>query len=85
VPYPYVEWYSEANGRVVLELDPAQVEIVHDEDAPVRIGKTAAELASDAQKRAAAFGSFMTESIVSFAKMNRQRGGDGNVTGLVIQ
>jgi len=28
VPYPYIEWYSEANGRVVLELDPTQVEIV---------------------------------------------------------
>ena len=26
-PYPYVEWYA-ANGRVVLELDPSQVEIV---------------------------------------------------------
>src|SRR5205807_155970 len=26
--YPYIEWYSEANGRVVLELDPSQVEVV---------------------------------------------------------
>ena len=26
--YPYLEWYSEQNGRVVLELDPAQVEVV---------------------------------------------------------
>ena len=28
VAYPYFEWYSEANGRVVLELDPEQVEVV---------------------------------------------------------
>lgn len=25
VEYPYVEWYSESNGRVVLELDPDQI------------------------------------------------------------
>ena len=34
VPYPYIEWYSEANGRVVLELDPGQVEIVGSEVQP---------------------------------------------------
>ena len=28
VPYPYIEWYSVTNGRVVLELDPEQVEIL---------------------------------------------------------
>jgi len=28
VDYPYFEWYSDANGRVVLELDPEQVEII---------------------------------------------------------
>lgn len=27
VDYPYVEWYSEQNGRVVLELDHSQVTI----------------------------------------------------------
>jgi hypothetical protein len=26
--YPYLEWYSEENGRVVLELDPEQVEVI---------------------------------------------------------
>lgn len=40
VDYPYVEWYSEANGRVVLELDPDQVKVVgipmpHDQCEPV--------------------------------------------------
>ena len=28
VAYPYFEFYSEQNGRVVLELDPEQVEVI---------------------------------------------------------
>ena len=28
VSYPYIEWYSDGNGRVVLELDPEQVEVI---------------------------------------------------------
>ena len=28
VDYPYIEWYSDANGRVVLELDSSQVEVI---------------------------------------------------------
>jgi hypothetical protein len=27
VDYPYVEWYSLENGRVVLELDPTEVRV----------------------------------------------------------
>jgi hypothetical protein len=27
VDYPYVEWYSDRNGRVVLELEPGQVQV----------------------------------------------------------
>ena len=26
--YPYIEWYSNENGRVVLELEPAQVQVI---------------------------------------------------------
>lgn len=26
--YPYIEWYSEQNGRVVIELQPDQVEVI---------------------------------------------------------
>lgn len=26
--YPYIEWYGEENGRVVLELDPEQVQVI---------------------------------------------------------
>ena len=25
---PYIEWYSDQNGRVVLELDPKQLEVI---------------------------------------------------------
>ena len=28
VDYPYIEWYSDENGRVVLELDAEQVEVI---------------------------------------------------------
>ncbi|KKN55657.1 hypothetical protein LCGC14_0579590 [marine sediment metagenome] len=28
VKYPYIEWYGEDNGRVVIELDPDQVEVI---------------------------------------------------------
>ena len=28
VNYPYIEWYSKLNGRVVLELDSEQLEII---------------------------------------------------------
>ena len=28
VEYPYFEWYGEANGRCVLELEPNQVELL---------------------------------------------------------
>jgi hypothetical protein len=36
VRYPYIEWYSEDNGRVVLELDPSQVAVVEPPQANER-------------------------------------------------
>jgi hypothetical protein len=36
VEYPYIEWYSEANGRVVLELDPSQMEVLDQEGRHMR-------------------------------------------------
>jgi hypothetical protein len=27
-PFPYIEWYGNENGRVVIELDPDQVEVI---------------------------------------------------------
>ena len=35
VDYPYIEWYSEENGRVVLELDHDQVEIIEETSSHV--------------------------------------------------
>jgi hypothetical protein len=28
VEYPYLEWYSDQNGRIVLELKPSQIQII---------------------------------------------------------
>ena len=28
VNYPYFEWYGDANGRIVVELEPTQVEVI---------------------------------------------------------
>jgi hypothetical protein len=78
--YPYVEWYAE-NGRVVLELDPSQVEIV--EMAPKK-SKSAAELLGDEEKRKRAFGGFMQGMLEDLSKENRKHDGDGNVTGIVV-
>lgn len=30
VPFPYIEWYSKENGRIVIELDPTRIEVVGD-------------------------------------------------------
>ena len=38
VSYPYIEWYSEQNGRVVLELEPEQVEVI---GRPIPVCETA--------------------------------------------
>lgn len=57
VAYPYIEWYSDANGRVVLELAPDQVEIV---DGRPHSGEKAAEaLAADERRRATALCAFL--------------------------
>ena len=78
--YPYLEWYSD-NGRVVLELDPSQVEIV--ERTPQK-PNTPAELLEDKKKRNAALSSFTANMAKSFSRKNRKKGGDGNVTGIVV-
>ena len=83
VTYPYIEWYSDRNGRVVLELDPSQVEIL-DSEGPVR-EKTPAELAEDAKKRSRAFVAFMVGLVRALSRQNRKKGGDGDVTGTAVE
>lgn len=81
VQYPYVEWYS-VNGRVVLELDQSQLEVVK-VVGPHR-EKTPEELFEGAKKREKAFGSFLGGMVESLSRKNRNNGGDGNVTGIVV-
>ncbi len=73
VPYPYIEWYSK-NGRVVLELDVSQVEIV--ESARVR-EKSARELAADGRRRKSAMEAFLGGLVRGISRKNRKQGGDG--------
>jgi len=83
VDYPYLEWYAD-NGRVVLELDPSQVEVIG-EIPSVREGKTPAELQRDEKRRNQALESFLVGMVESFSQMNRKKDGDGNVTGDAAQ
>jgi hypothetical protein len=81
VQYPYFECYSD-NGRVVLELDPSQIMVIRPETPAAE--KSPQELAQDRKNRAKAFGGFMTGIVGDLERENRKRGGDGNVTGIVI-
>lgn len=80
VSYPYIEWYS-ANGRVVLELQPSQLEILG--GVPVE-EKMPEEEADSERRRAEAFGKFMQGLVEDVSVANRKQGGDGDVTGIVI-
>ena len=82
VPYPYIEWYA-ANGRVVLELDPSQLEVVQEATA-ARKEKTPEEQFRDEKRRDEAFVSFMSGMVNDLSQENRKQGGDGNVTGIVV-
>jgi hypothetical protein len=82
VSYPYIEWYSDANGRVVLELDPSQVEVDSAEAGPTK-EKRAAELVRDEKKRSQALRAFMAGMLRRAAKKRRRKGG-GKVTGMVV-
>jgi len=81
VPYPYVEWYSD-NGRVVLELDPSQVEIV--ESAPVK-EKSAREFVADEARRSRAMGAFLGAVVSGFSEKDRKPGGNGNGAGAQVE
>jgi hypothetical protein len=72
VDYPYIEWYSD-NGRVVLELDASQVEIIG--GAPGE-EKSAQELVADAKRRKAAMGEFLGTMMHEFSRTRREAGGD---------
>jgi hypothetical protein len=66
----------------VLELDPSQITVIRPETPPSQ--KSPQELDQDRKNRATAFGNFMTGVVRDLSEENRQKGGDGNVTGIVI-
>ena len=78
VSYPYIEWYSE-NGRVVLELDSAQVEILREEECRP---KTTAELADAEKKRAQVFSDFLDGAAEMISRMKPPSDGFTDVTGM---
>jgi len=80
VDYPYIEWFSD-NGRVVLELDVSQVEVVGENAA---IPKAPQMLARDRIKREEAMMKFMGTMVEGLSKENRKKGDDGNVIGIVV-
>ena len=81
--YPYIEWYSKANGRVVLELDSSQLEIVDSEEVPRR-KKTPKELVRDERKRGKAMATFMGKLVKTASGEKRKKGGNAKVFGAVI-
>jgi len=66
----------------VLELDKSQIAVIRAASPPAK--KSPQELAQDRKNRANAFGEFMTGIVEDLRRENRKRGGDGNVTGIVI-
>jgi len=84
VSYPYIEFYSEKNGRVVLELDPSQVEVVDIQGVTPRMEKGPKELLQDQRKREEAMVNFLSGMLKDLSRENRKKGGDGNVTGMVV-
>ena len=82
--YPYIEWFSETNGRVVLELDPSQVEVLDTEEVAPRREKSPRELVEDQRKRGEAMVSFLAGLVKDLSRENRKKGGDGNVTRIVV-
>ena len=68
--------------RVVLELEPTQVEIIGEDAQPRE--KTPEEHARDRKRRSDALGTFMAKMVKELSEENRRKGGDGNVSGFVV-
>jgi hypothetical protein len=64
-PFPYLEWFSEQNGRVVLDLSPLQMDVHWGRNTlKQRPVKTPEELFADEERRAAAFSNFVAGGTV---------------------
>jgi hypothetical protein len=84
VSYPYLEWYSDDNGRVVLELDASQMEVLDTLEAILGRAKTPRELVEGERRRAEAMTKFMAGLVKQLSEENRKKGGDDTVTGIVV-
>ena len=80
VDYPYIEWYSETNGRVVLELEARQVEIFDQGALPCR-EKIPWEAYADDRRRQKAMTSFLAGMSKAILRKSRDQHRDGNVSG----
>ena len=78
VAYPYIERYSD-NGRVVLELEPSQVEVIGGDAAGE---KTPKELAAGRIRREEAFVNFMGKMAKEFSEENNRIGATESASGL---
>jgi hypothetical protein len=65
VDYPYIEWYSKANGRIVLELEPEQVTVI---GTPL---PAATEQPNDIQVSRERFQSYMRGLVESFGEKTK--------------
>jgi hypothetical protein len=73
VDYPYIEWYSEENGRVVIEPDKSHIEVIGE---PVPLDKA---IRVSTEEQAANLKEFMDEMVQDMEKRRRQSpsGGKG--------
>jgi len=64
VGYPYIEWYSLENGRVVLELEPNEVEVI---GTPLVAGE---QDPLDREKQTQLLGRFLARVAADLGKQN---------------
>ena len=75
VDYPYIEWYSDQNGRVVIELEPEQVQLIGTAPPPARFGTVVGTVDCAKQR---AFRKPQNDSNLRDARCAKRRGGDSN-------
>ena len=67
-----------------LELEASQVKVIDQKAVPAK-KKTAQQLAEDRRRRKEAMATFMGGMLKELSLENRKKGGDGNVSGVVIE
>ncbi len=77
VEYPYIEWFSKANGRIVLELESNQIEIT-DDISPFLPPLTEEDKRIRREKRESVFFGFLEDMAKGLSKVgkNSKNGGE---------